>query len=168
MTLRIGARVVLWAALTAGLALGWAAAARAQATATAEAPIGGLFASPAQRPVQSLDPELDAIAAQLGTLATSKAANEGVVKAALEHGKRAVLQATRALAAGDAATAARKKQLARAALELAQRAVARREEMRAESAASQSAAQAEQANAQAAVALEQARAQWQSLQAEPR
>jgi hypothetical protein len=164
MTLRIGARVVLWTVL----AFSWAAAARAQATATAEPPIGGLLASPTTRPVQSLDPELDAIATQLGTLATSKAADDGVVKAALEHGKRAVLQATRALAAGDAATAGRKKLLARAALELAQRAVARREETRAESAASQHAVQAEQASAQAAVTLEQARASWQSQQTEPR
>jgi len=164
MTLRIGACTVLGVAL----ALGWAAIARAQETATAEPPIGGLLASPTQRPTQSLDPELDAIAAQLGSLATSKAVEDGVVKAAIEHGKRAVLQATRALAAGDAATAARKKQLARAALELALRAAARREETRAESAASQNAVQAEQANAQAAVSLEQTRAEWQSLQAEPR
>jgi hypothetical protein len=162
MTLRIGACMVLGAAL----ALGWATVALAQESA--EAPIGGLLASPTQRPAQSLDPELDAIAVQLGSLATSKAAQDGVVKAAIEHGKRAVLQATRALAASDTAGAARKKQLARAALELAQRAAARREETRAESAASQNAVQAEQANAQAAVALEQARAAWQSLQGEPR
>jgi hypothetical protein len=164
MTLRIGALAVLGLAL----ALASTRAALAQETASAEAPIGGLLARPAPRPAQSLDPELDAIAAQLGSLASSKATADVVVKAAIEHGKRAVLQATRALAAGDRATAARKKQLARAALELAQRAVARREETRAESAASQNAVQAEQANAQAAVSLEQARAQWQSLQTEPR
>lgn len=161
-------------ALCLAWALGWAtlgarspAAAQETASAQPEATAFGLLASPSSPRPASLDPELDAIAAQLGTLAASKAAKDKVVRRAVEHGKRAVLQATRARAAGDAGTAARKKAIARAALELGLRAAARREEARAESAASQNVGRSEQERAQAAVLLEQARDQLTRLQAEP-
>lgn len=158
-------RLVASAAIGLAVALGPEAAGSAQETANAqpEATVGGLLATPRAAPAKSLDPELDAIAAQLGTLATAKAADDAVVKRAVAQGKRAVLQARRALAAGEGAVAGRKKAIARAALELAQRAAARREETRAEAAAAQNAVQAEQAKAQAAVLVDQAHAQWQSL-----
>jgi hypothetical protein len=165
MTLRTAALTALGLAL----AFGPATVAVAQETASAqpEATVGGLLASPSSPRPASLDAELDAIAAQLGTLATSKAAQDKVVRGAVDHGKRAVLQAMRALASGDGATAARKKAMARAALELGLRAAARREETRAESAASQNVTRSEQEQAQAAVLLEQAQEQLRRLQAEP-
>lgn len=158
-------RQKLCAAAVFGLALGLSSATSAQETASAqpEATVGGLLSTPRAPQAKSLDADLDAIAAQLGSIATSKAVDDDVVKRAVEQGKRAVLQATRAFAAGDQATGARKKAIARAALELASRAAARREETRAESAAAQNATHAEQEQAQAAVLLEQARAQLKSL-----
>lgn len=168
MTWRTPLAKVLWLALALSLA-GAGARGRAQETANAQpqATVGGLLAGPATARPVSLDAELDAIAAQLGTLAASKAAEDKAVKAAVEQGKRAVLLATRALADGDATTAARKKAVARAALELALRAAARREETRAESAASQNVTRSEQERAQAAVLLDQAQGQLKRLQAEP-
>jgi len=141
--------------------------AHGQATASAgQASVGGLLATPAA-PAQSLDPELDAMAAQLGELAASEAYKDAVVQRAVDHGKRALLQATRARSAGDIELVARKKAVIEAAIALAQRAVARREETRAEAAALQSAALAEQAKAQAEVVLEQAKQRLSQLQAEP-
>lgn len=171
MTLRTAALTALGLALALGplftTGAGGVAAAQETASAQPEATVGGLLASPSSPRPASLDPDLDAIAAQLGTLATSKAAEDKVVRGAVDHGKRAVLQATRALAAGDGSTAARKKAIARAALELGLRAAARREETRAESAASQNVTRSEREQAQAAVLLEQAQDQLERLRAEP-
>lgn len=167
MTSRTPVAKALWLALAVSLAAGARGHAQETANAQPEATVGGLLAGPATAQPVSLDADLDAIAAQLGTLAASKAADDKVVKAAVDQGKRAVLLSTRALAAGDAATAARKKAIARAALELALRAAARREETRAESAASQNVTRAEQEQAQAAVLLEQAQGQLKRLRAEP-
>jgi hypothetical protein len=140
----------------------------AQESASAgQASVGGLLATPVA-PAQSLDPELDALAAQLGDLAASTAYKDAAVQRAVDLGKRAVLQATRARAAGDAQLVARKKAVAQAALALAERAAERREETRAEAAALHSAAHAEQAKAQAEIVLEQAKQRLAELQTEPR
>lgn len=140
------------------IALSVVAGARAQETAEAgQATVGGLLATPAPAAPASLDPELDAIAAELGKLAASDAYKDPVVKRAVDRGRHAVLQTARALTARQDATAARKKKLAQAALALAQRAAARAEETRAEAAAAQGVKHAREARAQAAVVLEQAK-----------
>jgi hypothetical protein len=140
--------------------------ARAQDTAEAgQATVGGLLASPPPPAPASLDAELDAIATELGKLAASDAYKDEVVKRAVDRGRHAVLQTSRALTAQDGATAARKKQIAQAALALAQRAAARIEETRAEAAAAQGVKHAQEAHAQAAVVLEQAKQRLAALNA---
>lgn len=140
--------------------------ARAQDTAEAgQATVGGLLATAAPAVPASLDTELDAIAAELSKLAASDAYKDEVVKRAVDRGRHAVLQTSRALGAQDGAGAARKKQVARAALALAQRAAARIEETRAEAAAEQGVKHGQQARAQAAVVLEQAKQRLAELNA---
>jgi len=160
----VGAALVLACSIVGDV--GGATVARAQQTAEAgQATVGGLLATPAPAAPASLDPELDAMTAELGKLAASDAYKDEVVKRAVDRGRHAVLQAARALAARDGDTAARKKQLAQAALALAQRAAARIEETRAEAAAGQGVKHAQEAHAQAAVVLEQAKQRLAELNA---
>ncbi len=127
-----------------------------------ERAVGGLLSGPAQvKP--SADPELDAIARALDPLAAHEA-REPKLRAAVEQARSALRAARAALTAKQPARVASKKQLARAALELAQRIAARREEERAAAAAEQRARLAEQARALAVGTLAQAEQRLRAVQ----